>query len=331
MVRHKALLALLSLSSACLAQAPASAQLGIEFAKDSIRQSERDRKENPGSYASRVNALAEEYQRYGQFQKAESTFREALKLYKLDGHSDNPQYRASILLSWAQFLAEGAERLTTGERETHTRGHITERKLNSADYRRINQFTLEALQEVNKTEDTNTSKARSYLSAISLFDKTGNLIEKERCESYILSAAKVYEKEPTVPNDVLIAYADILNRLADTTVHMIQPPLDKPTYQIALDTNEFYTSERFSKAEKIKLAALRLFDKLPKDNQYRIGAHKSLALWYMLFKKDAEAARETKVLSELVGTSDEKVLFPKYLGCGQLENGQKLAQLCGAG
>ncbi len=331
MVRHKAILALLSLSSACLVQDPASAQLEIEFAKDSIRQSERDRKENPGSYATQVYALAEEYQRYGQFQQAESKFREALKLYKLDRHADNPQYRASILLSWAQFLAEGAERLTTGEQETHTRGHITERKLNSADYRRINQITLEALEEANKCDDTNVGKARVYLSAMDLFEKTGNRAEKERCESYILGVAKVYEKEPIVPTDFLIAYAEILNRLADTTVHMIQPPRDKPTYQIALDTNEFYTSEKFSKAEMIKLAALRLFDKLPKDNQYRIGAHKSLALWYMLFKKDAEAARETKVLSELVGTTDEKVLFPKYLGCGQFENGQKLAQLCGAG
>lgn len=331
MVRHKALLALLSLSSACMAQAPASAQLGIEFAKDSIRQSERDKKENPGSYASRVNALAEEYQRYGQFQKAESTFREALKLYKLDRHADNPQYRASILLSWAQFLSDGAQRLKTGEKETQRKGDIVERKLDNTDFRRINQITLEALQELNKTEDTNTSKARSYLSAINLFDKTGNQVEKEKCESYILSVAKVFEKELTVPNDLLIAYAEILNRFADATVHLIRPPMDKPTYQIALDTNEFYTSERLSKAEMIKLAALKLFDKLPKDNEYRIGAHKSLALWYMLFKKDAAAAKETKVLSELVGTTDEKLLFPKYLGCGHFENSKRLAQLCGAG
>ena len=111
----------------------------------------------------------------------------------------------------------------------------------------------------------------------------------------------------------------------------MQSPRDKPAYQIELDNNEFHTTERFSKAEKMKLAALRLFDKLPKDNQYRIGAHRSMALWYMLFKKDAEAARETKVLSELMGTTDEKVLFPKNLGCGQFENSKQLGQLCGMG
>lgn len=330
MINQRALIAILSISGTFLAQNPASAQLGIEFAKDLIRQCERDRKDNPGSYASLVFALAEEYQMYGQIQKAESTFRQSLKLYQLDWHEATPNYRASILLSWAQVQSQGMQRVRKGEEETQKTGDIIERKLNKDDFRRIDKATLEALEEANKSQDTSSGKARVYLSAIDLFEKTGNRVEKEKCENHILSVCKVYEQEANVHADVLYEYAEILNRMGDRTVHM-QSPRDKPAYQIELDNNEFHTTERFSKAEKMKLAALRLFDKLPKDNQYRIGAHRSMALWYMLFKKDAEAARETKVLSELMGTTDEKVLFPKYLGCGQFENSKQLGQLCGMG
>lgn len=101
-------------------------------------------------------------------------------------------------------------------------------------------------------------------------------------------------------------------------------------YERDIDSDSIHTTANYLRAEQIKLAAIRLYDRLPKDNPNRIGAHKSFALWYMLFKKDSEAARETKILSELMGTTDEKILFPKYLGCGSYEN-KKLAQLCGTG
>lgn len=327
LVKRRTLLAVMSLSSVCLASSPTFAQKSIEYEKEQLRSYERDKSFTSESRAVAVLNLAEEYERCGKKREAEQTFRRALKMYK-QCKKDNPgAASAELLITWAQFLQEGTKRVQIpGTDQTA----IINQEFTPAELRRIDKLTLEALIELQKCPDNSSAKSERYLQCVRIFDKTGNKTEKEKCEDYLLSTAKVYEQEQSSSPNVLLQFADILFRMSDVTIHVLRPPSDKPIYKIDLDSDSVHTSTNFARAELMKLSAIRLYDRLPKDDQSRIGAHKSLALWYMLFKKDTEAARETKILSELMGTTDEKILFPKYLGCGSFEN-KKLAQLCGTG
>lgn len=74
----------------------------------------------------------------------------------------------------------------------------------------------------------------------------------------------------------------------------------------------------FERSERLKLEAIALADRLPSENHVRRKAHRDLALWYEALGKPAESEREKRTLFKLVGSDDERILYPKQEGCGML-------------
>ncbi|MGD9682107.1 MAG: hypothetical protein AB7W16_13055 [Candidatus Obscuribacterales bacterium] len=80
------------------------------------------------------------------------------------------------------------------------------------------------------------------------------------------------------------------------------------------DTNAINT------ACSLKFDALSVVDRLPANSAQRITAHRSAVAWFRSVGRDSFANSETRVLSKLLNTTNQNVLFPPHrpcLACGR--------------
>jgi hypothetical protein len=167
-----------------------------------------------------------------------------------------------------------------------------------------------------------------YSIASQLFQRTGNAFEARRCNSIVDDAIQSCEGHLFDEGDIKAA-ASILNSRAYGFI-----PVEISEQFRAVNTVNF-TVKEFKESEKLKLRAVAMADRLNETSDLRRRAHRDLSLWYTALGKADKASREKEVLFKLVGVHDDKILYPKAIGCGQLvwwvAEASPMGALCGMG
>ena len=205
------------------------------------------------------------------------------------------------LMMYAQLLSEGRDSMG----------------VQPQDFKQTDKALQEALAAIDAGPDLGNRKGE-YLSAIEIFEKTGNTALANKYKKIVLDFCVKVEANPKAPVADLIQAGVIFNKLAEI-VFPAGPIREMPNIVVKLepDTNNAskLTESRFNQAEKYKQRAAQLADRLPDKDSNRIAQHTGLVYWYTLFGKSEKAQEHTKILEELLGTADRAKLFPPRQPC----------------
>jgi len=171
-----------------------------------------------------------------------------------------------------------------------------------------------ALGELDSSTDE-FSKLNLYFIASNQFkmigDQDGYLKYKQIVDDAIQSCEK---EDSTASDDLRVAAASILDAMSYAII-----PVNIPD---RLDLNNLakvdYTEQEYLESRKLKQRSTSILDHLKPDNHERRKAHRDLALWYLTLKKDSDSETEKKVLFDLVGIHDDRILSPGYGSCGHV-------------
>lgn len=298
MKKRTTLVALLAISH--LISMQPSLAFDVEAAKLLVKENEEFQQTDPSLYSHALLMLAVEYFKVGEVEKADETFRKSIEPAKA-AEKMFPNTYAGHLMMYAQFLSEGRDSMG----------------VQPEDYKRTDAALKEALEYIDSHPDPGNKKGE-YLSAIEIFEKTGNIALSNKYKKIVLDFCATVEKDPKAPTADLIQAGCMLTKLAEI-VFPAGPIREMPTIVVKLepDTNKAskLTESRFRQAEQLKLRALHLADRLPEKDQNRIAQHRGMVYWYTLFGQSAKAQEQTKVLEVLVGTTDRAKLFPPRQPC----------------
>ncbi len=301
MIKHQALIALLILTHGLSTQAAFG---DIEDCQRTLKEAEVNQKEDPSFYAQALLNLAIEYYKAGQIEKSEETFRKSIEPAKA-GESLVASNYPDHLMMYAYLLSEGREGMV----------------LPKEDFKRVDAALIEALKAMEARPDPGNRKG-NYTTAVEIFDKTGNTAQRDKYKNLLLDFCKQVEGDSKASKENVNLAVVTLNKLAE--IEFPSGPIrELPTHVVKLepDTNTAskLTESRFKRAEELKLRAVELGDRLPKDDAGRIELHRQMVFWYMLFGQNKKAEEEKAVLSGLLGVKNSDAMFPARkpcLGCG---------------
>lgn len=298
MKSKKTLIAVLAISN-ILSMQPSLA-FDVEEAKHLVKEGEERKQEDPSYYAHTLLILAVEYFKAGDTEKADETFRKSLAPAKA-AESMVPDSYPAHLMMYAQLLSEGRNSMG----------------VQPEDFERTDAALKEALAVMDARPDPG-NRNFEYLSAIEIFEKTGNIALANKYRKIVLNYCAKVEEDPKAPQTELIQAGAMLTKLAEV-VFPAGPIREMPTIVVKLepDSNKAskLTESRFKQAEQLKLRALHLADRLPDKDQNRIAQHTGMVYWYTLFGQSAKAQEQTKLLEGLLGTTDRAKLFPPRQPC----------------
>ena len=298
MKKQSSLVALLAMSNLLLMQ-PGLA-FDLKEAKHLVKEAETRKQEDPSYYAYTLLLLAIEYFKAGEKEKADKTFRKSLEPAKA-AEKMYPDTYTGHLMMYAQLLSEGRDSMG----------------VQPQDFKQTDKALQEALAAIDAGPDLGNRKGE-YLSAIEIFEKTGNTALANKYKKIVLDFCVKVEANSKAPVADLIQAGVIFNKLAEI-VFPAGPIREMPNIVVKLepDTNNAskLTESRFNQAEKYKQRAAQLADRLPDKDSNRIAQHTGLVYWYTLFGKSEKAQEHTKILEELLGTTDRAKLFPPRQPC----------------
>ncbi|RTL44675.1 MAG: hypothetical protein EKK48_05340 [Candidatus Melainabacteria bacterium] len=171
-----------------------------------------------------------------------------------------------------------------------------------------------ALAELDSSSD-DFCKLNFYFIASNQFkifgDQSGYLKYKKIVDDAIHSC----EADNSTANDnTILAAAAILDAMAYAII-----PVNIPDrFDLKNSEKVDFTEQEYSESRKLKQRSNAILDHLKSDNHNRRKAHRDLALWYLVLQKDQESEAEKKVLFDLVGIHDDRLLFPTSGGCGHV-------------
>ena len=153
-----------------------------------------------------------------------------------------------------------------------------------------------------------------------LYQKAGNTEGARICKEVVDLAIKSCETEGQ-PEELVRAVTSILSSMAFGVVP-VQIPDEEPNkspYAVSRQPplDQFYRTQ-IEESDKLRLKATVIADRLPASNHTRRMMHRNLVLWYELFGKRDLAQKQKDILFDLVGIREDRILYPKSEGCGQL-------------
>lgn len=301
MIKHRTLIALLILSNAVSSQA--SYGFGLEDAKHLVNENEAIKQSEPSLYANALLYLAVEYFKAGNLEKANKTFRKSIKPAE-KAESMYPGTYAGHLMMYAQLLSEGRDGMS----------------LQKEDFKLVDAALIEALKAIDARPAADNVRDE-YTYVVEIFDKTGNIKLRDKYKNRLLDFCKQVENDSNASKGMTLAVAT-LDKLAEIEFPA-GPIRELPTHVVKLEpdsnTASKLTESRFKRAEALKLRAVKLGDRLPKDDAGRIDLHRQMVYWYTLFGQTKKADEQKEVLSGLLGAKSLDMLFPPRqpcLGCG---------------
>lgn len=158
-----------------------------------------------------------------------------------------------------------------------------------------------------------------YFLALQLFAQTGNNAGMNKCQKFLDKSFESCNNKLAIDEDSISATASILNSMAYAFIPLriadYDPKLSPATKQKIVEP---FSESTFKKSRQLKLKAIALVDKLPKENHVRRKAHRDLVLWYRELGRPFLAEFEKQVLFDLVGYRNDSVLYPQVGACGHL-------------
>lgn len=214
-------------------------------------------------------------------------------------------------------------------RETHT---VEENK----QEKETAEATLQQARLLLETSGKSFISLHLYFMLSCLFQKVGNSSDSAKCLKIVDDAIIGCESDFNKNANQVEAVVSILNSksYAIIPVHISDRSKD-PAYKQDPSQSQIDWDVDFCDAEKLRLRALALVDKLPSISHLRRKAHRDMALWYTLLGQHQDAQKEKNALFNLVGIYDDKILYPQSSGCGNViwwkAETNRPVMLCGMG
>ncbi len=240
--------------------------------------------------------------------------------------------------AWEGILVSWANRFTSEAKSHNTaNGKSGSHSIASANRALANAAIQNAITEVDKITEPFT-KLNLYYIASRLCQKVGDADGIKKCNRVIEDALKSCEGSSPASEAQVKAAASILDAMAFAYVPIEGSDGDyvsERTQQQSSPLAEQYSDIDFKKAERLKLRAAAMADRLGAETHTRRKVHRDLVLWYMALGRTQQAEKEKEILFKLVGFKDDKVLYPQHEGCGMLvwwrQEQRGATFLCGMG
>ena len=194
----------------------------------------------------------------------------------------------------------------------------------SKSAKKVSQSTLAeaALQQARlllDKSDKSFARLNLYFMLSCLFQKVGNSVDSAKCLKIVDDAITGCESDFNKNANQVEGVVSILNSksYAIIPVHISDRSKD-PANKRDPSQSQIDWDVDFCDAEKLRLRALALVDKLPATSHLRRKAHRDMAIWYTLLGQHQDAQKEKNALFNLVGIYDDKILYPQSSGCGNV-------------
>jgi hypothetical protein len=266
----------------------------------------------PNMRAFHLLSLARDYLRGGDPTVADARLTPVLNQPQ---HWLSPRVWENTLVYWAEQAS------LAGHATTNGRGFKTEAESDSQSIDGNQAFLADAairssLKQLDKGSSDEFTRLNMYFIASRLFQKVRNADGMRKCNKVLERVFQSCEGSSSPNEESIKAAVSVLNSMAYGFIPY-QIPDRLPQFERQLEIKPF-SEQDFRECEKLKLRALAMAERLPPTNQLRRKAHRDLALWYMHFGKREMAEKEKQVLFELVGTNDDRILYPQMVACGRL-------------
>ncbi len=222
---------------------------------------------------------------------------------------NEPRYffrESNILANWADELA--TKKLDSGKQSKASKNAVV-----------AEHALKEAVSQLNKSTKSSIKLHLFFIASLLAKQSGHNDVAKE-CDSYVSKNIDACEASSNVDLELVTAAVSALNSMAYAIVPIRiaeheQPPGKNPQV-VAGDQSP--NAEEFKQAEKLKLRAASIADRLPADEHVRRKVHRDLSLWYKQLGKPELADKQKKIVFQLVGVNDDRILFPSSGVCGHL-------------
>lgn len=217
-------------------------------------------------------------------------------------------------------------------RETHT----VEENKQEKETAETAEATLQQARLLLETSGKSFISLHLYFMLSCLFQKVGNSADSAKCLKIVDDAITGCESDFNKNANQVEAVVSILNSksYAIIPVHISDRSKD-PVYKRDPSQSQTDWDVDFYDAEKLRLRALALVDRLPSTSQLRRKAHRDMVIWYTLLGQHQDAQKEKFVLFNMVGVYDDRILYPQSGGCGRVvwwkAEPIKDVMLCGLG
>jgi hypothetical protein len=223
----------------------------------------------------------------------------------------------NLLTRWSHTVSKqgSSSKFATA---TQAESTVSQSSIPNINIELANAAIEKALAQINKEPDC-FAKLNLYYIALRLFKKTGNIEGIRNCSRVLDDAFQTCEQCQPVHQDLIVAASSVLNMMAYSLIPFEVPemnPKDSGLPKQAKLTS--FDENKFEESEKLRLRAVAMSDRLEPTNQVRRSAHRDLTLWYIELGKTEMAEKEKQVLFELVGTNDDRILYPVAVGCGNV-------------
>lgn len=295
-------------------------QADITRAEQELKEYSKD-KDLTGRYADHLYYLAGLYRQNGLRQKSDAAFRKFLTLWRQKPQSES---EAHLLLGWASSLIPERNVFSyprgTPKAEME-RDQARDKVEHQQDLVKAAKIADDALAMANRMAPASEEKVNVLFSAISVYDGTGNNAKKQALIADLDQTFASLEANPKLAATQIKSTAPHLNALADLYAPMLswrrsmnQAPVRTVTTTVS-DHSYSVTQRNFDIAEKYRMRAMALYDRLPQNDGDRIHAQRSIVAWYKLYDKTEKYNKQLCKLGSMLGSNDPKVLFPPPAPC----------------
>lgn len=175
----------------------------------------------------------------------------------------------------------------------------------------------QAIAQLNKSTKTSI-KLHLFFIASLLAKQAGYTDIANGCDNYVSRTIDACEVGSSVDAELANAAVSVLNSKAYAIVPIqIAERKEIPGRKPQVKTGA-PSAVAFNQAEKLKLKAVAIADRLPPEQHVRRKVHRDLSLWYKQLGKLQLAERQKKIVFELVGVDDDRILYPSSGMCGRL-------------
>ncbi len=297
----------------------------VKRAENDLKSYARDKDPN-ARYAGHLYYLAGVYRENGMRQKSDETFNKFLQIWRRKPQAES---EAKLMLGWANQLTAGRSVFSYPNgtsQEVMDKDQARDEIEHKQDLVKAAKIADDALVMASKLPPTSEEKIDVLFNAASVYESTNCPQKRQQVISVLDRTFRTMEQGNSAsPNRIklvansLIQLSDMYCPMTSWRQTMVQSPV-KLLPDSMPRSHEGTRISDFKIAEAYRLRAMAQYDKLPACEFERINAQRSLVAWYRLYGQTQKYNAQLKKLGTLLGTNDQKKLFPEPAycpGCGR--------------
>jgi len=280
----------------------------VEIAEKQFNEFIAQQGRDNAQYPIRLANLCSMYARNGMIKEADETFNKAVVTQKATANPKNNPL-PNMYSTYALAL------LTASSEKSYPDSLRRELKA------KAQQVLHDGQPYANKYPAASLERLYYGLRAIQGYRMAGMEAEEREATAAYDHELKLLESDINLKRDEYLSLAMMLLRMAQLyapspafrAARMMQPiqvvPDDSPTKPGTIKHKDFKLAEDYH------LRALNAYDRLPPADPTRIDAHRNMVFWYHLYGDTKKEEFATKILSDLMHTTDRTTLFPPAPPC----------------